>query len=89
MRRRVDASRSAAHHGDAHVGELIGQLARHFQTVVRRLARTDQRHGILVLGREPALHVENDGRIVNVAEQLGIILVRLDENVAPEIFDPF
>ena len=65
MRRRVDAARAAAHDGDADVGELIRELARDFDSVMRRLARADHRHGIFVLRGQRAFDVEHDGRIVN------------------------
>ena len=85
MRRRVNPARAAAHDGDADVGELIRQLARRLDAVMRRRARADHRHGVFVLRRQFALDVKHQRRIVNFAERRGIIFVGLDQNVAAEI----
>src|SRR6266568_5369113 len=89
MRRRVDPARGAAHDGHADVSQLIRQLASGLQTVVRRLPRTDHGHRILVLRGELPADIKHDRRIVNLAEQFGIILVRLREDSAAEISDAF
>ena len=77
MRRRVNPARAAAHHGDADIGELIRQLARGLDAVMRRHPRADHRHGIFVLRGQFTLDIKHQRRIVNFAEQRGIIFIRL------------
>ena len=85
MRRRVDAARAAAHHRDPDIRELIAELARRLDAVMRRLPRPDERDAVLILRQQRALHIEHDGRIVNFAEQWRILRVLLCENTAAEI----
>src|ERR1017187_10102106 len=46
--------RPFAHHGDPGVSQLVGDLARHFDPVLRRHARTDHGHRVLVPRRQAA-----------------------------------
>ena len=86
---RINPARTAAHHGDADVGELISKLARRFHAVIRRLPRADHRHGIFVFGCERAFHVENHRRVVDFAERCGISFVGLDDDLATKVRQPF
>jgi hypothetical protein len=54
---------------------------------MRGHARADHGHGVAVLGGQFALYVKHGGRIVDLFQQLGIIRVRLDDDVAAELFD--
>ena len=89
MRRRVNAARAAAHHRHADVGELIRQFARGLDAVMRRLPRADHRHGIFVLRGQFAFDVKHERRIINLAQQRGIIFIRRNQNVAAEIGNAF
>ena len=54
---------------------VICQLACGLDTVVRRHPRANHRHGVLVLRCQIFPHVKHDGRIVNLAEQRGIMFI--------------
>jgi hypothetical protein len=77
MRRRVNAPRAAAHHRHAHVGELIRQLARRLDAVMRRHAASRPSPRRFCPSRQRALDVKHERRVVNFAEQRGIIFIRL------------
>ena len=89
MRRRVNPARAAAHDRHADIGQLIRQLARGLDAVMRRHARADHCHGVFVLRGQFAFDVKHQRRVVNFPERFGIILVALNQNVAAEILDAF
>ena len=89
VRRRVNAARPAADDGDPGVSQLVGDLARDFDAVMRRHARADHGHGVLVARGQAAQDVEEHGRIVNLPEQRRIILVGLEDDVAAGLLDAF
>ena len=52
-----------------------------------RLPGADHGDSVFVLRSELALHIEDEGRIINLAEQFGILLIVLCENVATKFLD--
>jgi integrase len=66
MRRRINAARAAAHDCHADVGELIRQLARGLNAVMRRLPRADHRLAFQCL----ILKGFNEVRIVTVSKSV-------------------
>ena len=89
MRRGVDAARATTHDRHAHISELIGQLPRRLQAVMRRQPRANHRDGVFVPGRQPAFDIEHNRRIVNLPQQPGIVGVGRRENVAAVFLDAF
>ena len=89
MRRRVNPARTAAYHRHADISQLIRQLARGFDAVMRRHPRTDHCHSIFVLGRQRALDIKDEWRVVNFPQRRGIFLVALNQNMAAELLNAF
>src|SRR3982751_5711932 len=85
----IDAAGTAANDSNADVGELVTELAGDLHSVGGGHAGTHESHGIFVLRQEGAFDVEDDGRIVNLAQQLRVFGIILDDNVAAEIRDAF
>ena len=52
---------------------------------MRRLPRADHRGGVFVLRGQLAIDVKHERRIVNLAEQRGLIFIRRNQDVAAEI----
>ena len=64
----VNTARATTDDGDAEVGELIGQFAGGFDTVMGGHPRADHGDGVLVLGAQLAFDVEDNGRVVDLAQ---------------------
>ena len=89
MRRGVNAPCATAHHRHTDVGELIRQLARRLDAVMRGLPRADHRHGVFIFYGQFPFDVKHERRVVNLPERFGIRIVTLDQDVAAKIRDAF
>ena len=89
MRGGVDAACTAAHDGHADVAKLVGELAGGLGAVGRHHPGTDQRDGVVVLLRQRALHIEDDGWIVDLLQRRRIQRVVGREHMAAEVGDAF
>ncbi len=83
----VDAAGAAAGDGDADVGELIGEAAGGFEAVAGDLPGADDGDGVFVAVGEGAFDVEDDGRVVDLAEEFGVFGVVGDDDVAAVFAD--
>src|SRR5215470_2619089 len=72
MRDRVNSPRKTANDNDSTHGKISAKAFRHLRTVERRLARTHDAETRRVQDLHVALHVQHDGRIVNLQERLRI-----------------
>src|SRR5678815_4454959 len=83
----IDAARQTANHGEAGVGELEGKLLRAIEPVMTGLARADDADRAMVAFDERSPNVENNRRIVDLA-QIARILGRLArQHVCPKLLD--
>ena len=89
MGRGINAARSAADDRHSDVTELISKLAGHFDAVMGRHARADHGDGILIFGRQLTFDIEDDGRVINLPQQLRIVRIGLGHDVATKIGDAF
>ena len=55
---------------------------------MRRRARTNHRHGVLVFCGKRTSHVQHHGRVVDLAQRLWIAVVRLRQHMATEFLNP-
>ena len=89
MRGGVDAARAAADHRDTVAGELVRELAGGVLSVMRRAPRTDHRDAVFVLRQHTAFHVKHDRRIVNLAEQLRVLFIILNNEPHAKVLSAF
>ena len=73
MRGGIHPPGEPAHYRDASIRELVGEFFCAIRRVVRGLACADDSNGMAVALENIANHVKNRRRIMNVAEQGGII----------------
>jgi hypothetical protein len=87
MGRGVDSPRAAADDSDAEVGQLVAEATSDLDPVMGGLARAHEGDGVPVAGSQLPADIEDDRRIVDLAQQRRVILVGLDEDAAAELVD--
>lgn len=77
----VDAAGKTRDDGESGAGELVGELAGDFASVVGELARANDADGVKVALHERSPDVEDDGRVIHVAEGGGVVGIFLGEDL--------
>ena len=89
MRGTVDTTCASADDCESATRQLAGKLVRRRAPVLRSHPGADHRHSVLIAPSQFAPHVEDDGRIIDLAQQWRIFIVLVGDNAAIEIADAF
>ena len=81
----VDAAGQATDDGESRVGHLEAELLRALAGIVAGAPRPDDGHGVAVAFGDLAAHVEDDRRVVDLAQGGRVFVVLPGDDVGPEI----
>ena len=89
MRGAVDATRAFPGDREAGTRQLPGKLVCRRTPILRGHPGADHRHGVVITPSQFAPHVEDDGGIINLAQQWRVFIVLVSDNAAIEIAHTF
>ncbi len=85
---RINSACPATDHGDSRIGQLLAQTVGGFLAVVGGQARADDGNRAFILGQEVPLDVEEEGGIMDLAEERRVLFIFANDDPAADVFHP-